>query len=186
MEDSMHVEYVARNFDLTDEIRDYTEKKLAKVERFVEEPVEIRVTLEQEKHRLMAEIHLSHKHGVAQAAEETSEMIDAINLAVDKLEKQTRRSRKKFMAQRRKLDRQVESPSWPVEVLEGEPLSRHRERRVIKRSVLPIKPMSVEEAALELESSQNDFVVFRDSSSEQVSVLYKRRDSNYGLISPES
>lgn len=182
----MHVEYVARNFELTDEIRDHVEKLLSKVEKFVEEPVEIRVTLEQEKHRQHAEIHLSHKHGVVHAADETSEMVDAINLTVDKLEKQARRSRKKFIAKRRKLDRQAEPPSWPVEVLEGEPLSARRERRVIKRSVLPIKPMTVEEAALQLESSQNDFVVFRDSASEQVNVLYKRRDSNYGLISPES
>jgi putative sigma-54 modulation protein len=58
-------------------------------------------------------------------------------------------------------------------------------RRVIKRSVLSIKPMSVEEAALQLEGSTNDFVVFKDALSEQVSVLYKRRDANYGLISPE-
>lgn len=182
----MHVEYVARHFDLTDEIRDYTEKKLIKVERFVEEPVEIRVTLEQEKHRQLAEIHLSHKHGVVQANEETSEMLDAINLAVDKLEKQVRRSRKKFIAQRRKLDRQVEVPSWPVDVLASEPPESGTDRRVIKRSVLPIKPMTVEEAVLQLESSQNDFVVFRHSGSEQVNVLYKRRDANYGLISPES
>lgn len=181
----MHVEYVARQFQLTDEIRDYTEKKLAKVEKFVEEPVEIRVTLEQEKHRQTAEVHISHKHGVLQATEETSEMADAINLAVDKVEKQARRARKKFMAQRRKLDRQMEEPSWPVEVLAGEAPATGSERRVVERSALPIKPMTVEEAVLQLESSQNEFVVFRDSASEQLSVLYKRRDANYGLISPE-
>jgi putative sigma-54 modulation protein len=182
----MNVEYVARNFELRDEIRDYTERKLAKIKRFAEEPVEIRVILEQEKHRHIAEITLSHRHGTIQATEQTEQMTDAINLAVDKVEKQARRSRKKYMDQRRKRDRQVvEEPHWPVEVLEAETLRAGSGRRVIKRSALPIKPMSVEEAALQLEGSSNDFVVFKDATSDQVSVLYKRRDANYGLISPE-
>ncbi|MGB6995373.1 MAG: sigma 54 modulation/S30EA ribosomal C-terminal domain-containing protein, partial [Thermoanaerobaculia bacterium] len=60
-----------------------------------------------------------------------------------------------------------------------------RSPRIVKSSVLSIKPMSIDEAALQLEDSKNDFVVFRDAASDQVSVLYKRRDQNYGLISPE-
>ena len=181
----MNVEYVARQFELTDQVRGYAEKKLGKALKFVEEPVDVRVTLVQEKHRSIAEIMLSHRFGVAQAAEETDEMADAINLAVDKVEKQVRRGRKKYMSQRRRRDRQ-EVHHWPVEVLEAEPLTTGTGRRVIKRSALPIKPMSVEEAALQLESSSNDFVVFKDAVSQQVSVLYKRRDANYGLISPEA
>jgi putative sigma-54 modulation protein len=90
------------------------------------------------------------------------------------------------MDQRRRRDRRQEELHWPVEVLEAEPLAHGGERRVIKRSALPIKPMSIEEAALQLESSSNDFVVFKDATSQQVSVLYKRRDANYGLISPEA
>ncbi len=58
-------------------------------------------------------------------------------------------------------------------------------RRVIKSSLLQIKPMTIEEAALQLEGSKNDFVVFRDAVNDRVSVLYKRRDDNYGLIAPE-
>ena len=182
----MNVEYVARHFDLTDDLRDYAEKKLDKALKFVEEPIDVRITLVQEKHRQIAEIKLGHRHGIAQATEETDDMRDAVNLAADKVEKQVRRSRKKFMAQRRRRDRQVEQPHWPVEVLEAEPLNQGTARRVIKRSVLAIKPMSVEEAALQLDGSSNDFVVFKDASSDKVSVLYKRRDANYGLISPEA
>ncbi len=181
----MNVEYVARNFEQNDAIRAYTEKKLAKILKFVEEPVEVRVTMEQEKHRHIAEVALAHRHGHIQATEETDDMVDAINLAVEKVEKQARRSRKKFMDQRRKRDRQVEEPHWPVEVLEADALTSGQGPQVIQRNVLPIKPMSVEEAALQLEGSSNDFVVFKDAASDQVSVLYKRRDANYGLISPE-
>ncbi len=181
----MNVDYVARNFEHTDAIRAYTEKKLGKILRFVEEPVEVRVTMVQEKHRHLAEVALKHRHGAIQAAEETDDMADAINLAIDKVEKQARRARKKFKDQRRRKDRRVEEPHWPVEVLEAESLNDSQGPQVIRRSVLPIKPMSVEEAALQLEGSSNDFVVFKDAASDQVSVLYKRRDANYGLISPE-
>lgn len=184
----MNVEYVARHFDLDDEIRDYTEGKLRKVEKFVEEPVDVRITLVQEKHRHIAEVKLGHRHGVIQATEETGQMQDAVNLAVDKVEKQARRARKKFMDQRRRNNRQYsEFPSWPLEVLEAESLRTGSEgRRVIKRSALPIKPMTVEEAALQLEASSNDFLVFKDSSTDRVSVLYKRRDTNFGLIAPDA
>ena len=88
------------------------------------------------------------------------------------------------MDKRRKADRN-NGNQWPVDVLEKASLSGGTEPRIIKSSVLSIKPMSLDEAALRLEGSQNDFLVFRDANNDQVSVLYKRKDSNYGLISPE-
>ena len=170
----MNIDYVARNYPLDDQIRTYTSDKLQKVAKFLEDPVEIRVTLEHEKHRYIADLHVAHRFGVIKANEENDDMYDAINLAVDKTEKQARRSRKKFR------DNQ-----WPVEVLERASVGAGGSPRIVKKSVLSIKPMSIDEAALQLEDSKNDFVVFRDAASDEVSVLYKRRDQNYGLISPE-
>ena len=114
----MNIEYVARNVELDDRIRSFATDKLQKVEKFLEEPIEVRVSVAQEKHRAMAELHVTHKHGLIQAAEETTEILDAINLAVDKAEKQARRSRKKFFDKRRKADRSNGS-RWPIEILEG-------------------------------------------------------------------
>jgi len=180
----MHIDYVARNYPLDDQIRSYTSDKLQKVAKFLDDPVEIRVTLEHEKYRYIADLHVSHRFGVIKANEENDDMYDAINLAVDKTEKQARRSRKKFRDKRRKADRS-NGNQWPIEVLERGSIGEGRSPRIVKSSVLSIKPMSIEEAALQLEDSKNDFVVFRDAGSDQVSVLYKRRDQNYGLISPE-
>lgn len=180
----MNVEYVARNFEMDDRIREFTNDKLAKVIKFLDEPVEIRVTLEKEKHRQSAELRLAHRFGLIQAHEETDDMFDAVNLAVDKAEKQARRSRKKFMDKRRKADR-VNGQQWPIEVLERASVGGGGKPRIIKSGVLSIKPMSIDEAALELDDSKNGFVVFRDSVSDQVSVLYRRNDDNYGLITPE-
>lgn len=180
----MNIDFVAHSIQLDDEIREYAHTKLNKLTKFLDEPIEVRVSLAQERHRCHADLHIVHRHGLIQATEETDELLDAINLAVDKAGKQARRSRKKFIDKRRKADRN-NGNQWPVEVLERASVGGGVTPRIIKSSVLSIKPMSLDEAALHLEESKNDFVVFRDANSDQVSVLYKRRDSNYGLISPE-
>ncbi len=183
----MIVEYVGKHFHPGDQIKAYAEDKLSKVLPFVEEPIEVRITLEAEKARHVADVHLSHRHGVLQATEETENMVDAINAAVDKVAKQARRSRKKFIDQRRRKDRgSAEDNRWPVDVIEAASLDAGGGIKVVKSTHLPIKPMSVDEAALTLQSSRSEFIVFRDAATEEVSVLYRRKDQNYGLIVPES
>jgi len=180
----MNIDYLSRNFELEDRLRDYAASKLGKLSRFLEEPVEVTVTLEQEKYRQIVELRVAHRHGLLQATGETEEMRDTINLVVDKIEKQARRSRKKYKAKRRRADRVNGQHQWPVEVLERGTLAEGNPR-IIKSSRLNIKPMGLDEAALQLDSATNDFVVFRDARTDRVCVLYKRRDDNYGLISPD-
>ncbi|MDX1501730.1 MAG: ribosome-associated translation inhibitor RaiA [Thermoanaerobaculia bacterium] len=180
----MNVDYVGRNYPLDDRIREHTEEKLAKLLKFLQEPVEIRVTLEQEKHRQIAELHLAHRHGVIQATDEAETMPDAVNLAAAKAEKQARRATKKFQDKRRRADRNNHVHHWPIDVLEGESVATGQPR-IVRSSRIPVKPMSIEEAALELDGSKHEFVVFRNSATSRVNVLYRRRDSNYGLIAPE-
>lgn len=180
----MNIEYLGRGYSLDDGVRDHVEDKLGKVERFLEEPVEVRVTLEVEKNRQIADVHIHHRHGALQAKEEALDMREALNSALAKVEKQARRSRKKLTGRKRRAE---PTNHWPLEIVErtslGEPAQDGP--RVIRSTQLKIKPMTIDEAALELEGSKNDFVVFRNSSTEKVNVLYKRRDENYGLIAPE-
>ena len=180
----MNIDYVARNCNLDDRVRSFTEGKLQKVTKFLDEPLEIRVSMEQKKHRSIVDLHIAHRFGVIQATEETPEILDAVNLAVDKAEKQARRSSKKYKDKRRKADRS-NGNQWPVEVLARESVGQGESPRIVKTSTLDIKPMRLDEAALILESSKNEFFVFRDAESDQVSVIYKRKDNNYGLISPD-
>lgn len=181
----MNVEFVARDYDLNDRIREFANKKLKKVVKFLQNP-EARFTLQTRKHRQIADLHVSHRFGVIQANEETDDMFDSVNLVVDKAEKQARRSIKKFQDKRRRGERgESGHAGWPVSVLEGGSVDRGEEPRIVKSSRFAIKPMTLDEAAIQLRESKNEFVVFKDSESDQVSVLYKRRDENYGLISPE-
>ncbi len=101
----MNVEYVGRHVQLNDEIRSFAERKLGKVTKFLEEPIEVRITLVEEKHREIVEVHIAHRFGVLQAREETNALLEALNLAIDKLESQAERARKKFMDRRRRGDR---------------------------------------------------------------------------------
>lgn len=182
----MNIDYVGRNVEIDDRLRSFTGRKLEKVTKFLQDPVEIRVTLETEKHRNIADLHISHKHGVLQATEETADLYESVNQAVDKVEKQARRSKNRAIDRRRRADRETTNGQrWPLEVLARESLAAGSVPRIIKTTHLPIKPMSIEEAALWLEQGKNEFVVFRDARNERVSVLYKRKDNNYGLIAPE-
>ncbi len=181
----MKIEFTGRHYRLGERVRQYTEDKLQKLTKFLYEPVEAQVILETEKRRQIAEFHVSHRHGVLQATEESDHMREAINAGVEKLEKQARRSRKKFVDKRRRAQRQDEGHHWPLDVLDAASVGSDSRPRVIKTTRLSIKPMTIDEAALELDGSKNEFFVFRDSGTDRVSVIYRRKDSHYGLISPD-
>jgi len=178
----MKTEIIGRNVQIDDRLRRSVERKLHKLEKFLDEPAEARVTLATERHRHVAELHIAHRLGVLQATEQSDgNLLDAILRVVATVEEQARRSHQKLVDKRRRRN----NHRWPVEVLDQESVGAGSVPRVIETSHLPIKPMTIEEAALELEGSEHGFVVFRDATSDRLSVLYKRRDQNYGLIAPE-
>lgn len=183
----MNIEYTGRNYSIDDRVRTFTEDKLQRLGKFLQDPVEVRVTLEEaaKGKRQKAEVHIHHRLGLLQAAEETHEMLESLGTAIGKVEKQARRSNAKMIDRRRRPDRNGEPHGWPMEVVERESVRGGGEPRVIRSTRIQIKPMSIDEAALQLESSRNDFVVFRDATTDRVNVLYKRKDDNYGLIAPE-
>jgi putative sigma-54 modulation protein len=102
----MIFEVIGRNFHVDDAIRRHVELKLQKLSRFLDEPVEAKLTLVAEKHRHIAELHISHRAGILQATEETSgAMSDAVNLLLDTIEEQARRSHEKLVDKRRRSER---------------------------------------------------------------------------------
>ena len=182
----MEIKYTGKHFQVDERIRSFADGKLAKMSRFLEGPVEAHLTLETEKHRQIAELHVSHRFGILKATEEAEQMLDAILSVAEKVEKQARRARKKYQDKRRRADRNNnEEWHWPVDVVEAASVHAPAGPRIIKTGRLPIKPMTIEEAALGLTASKNEFFVFRDSTTDRVSVLYRRNDGHYGLIAPE-
>lgn len=177
----MKVEYIARKVTLTDPVRDLTEKKLAKVEKYFNDIIEVRVELGQERHLYVADIFIKGKDFDIRTTCRNKDLTTAIQESVDKLEMQARKAKSRLKDNKRAV---AESPSWSEEVLEpdsvesGEPV-------IVTRSSIPVKPMTIEEAMMQLRGTGIDFIVFRNAASDRVNVLYRRRDNNLGLITPE-
>lgn len=182
----MQIEFVARDFRLNQTVRDLTTGKLKKLEKFLHEPIAAHVVLEVKKHRHRAEIQIHHRHGSLQATEETEGMEGSLNLVVDKLEKQARRSSKKFQTTRRRAARRDSNEIWAHSVVKASRDEEGSPRRIVASNRLQVKPMALDEAVMQLESSGSEFLVFRESEAQAVRVLYKRKDGDYGLIAPQS
>lgn len=180
----MKIDFTARHFSLDEQLKEYAEKRVQRLDRYLEDPVRVQVILGVEKHSRTAELVVHHRHGSLQATEEAADLRGAVYAVTETAEKQARRARKKFIDKRRRAQHQA--VQWPLEVLDAESVGRGEAApQVIKVTNLEIKPMTIDEASLALGRSKNDFFVFLDANSERVSVLYRRHDNNYGLIAPE-
>jgi putative sigma-54 modulation protein len=180
----MKIEIVGRNLPIDDALRAFIEQKAKKLERLLDAEAEVRFTLVHEKHLQLAEIHASHRSGIVQASEETEGTLrEAVPRLIEKAAEQLRRARDRRVKKGRRNGRT--GGRWPVEVLDSASMADGKPPRVIETSEVAIKPMSVEEAVLALEDSAHGFVVFHDSARDRLSVLYRRKDKNYGLVAPE-
>jgi putative sigma-54 modulation protein len=186
----MATEISGRNYEVTPDIRALLEKKLGKIkEKLFDGVIEMRVVLRVEKYRNSCEILIVGKEQDVKSVQESDEsMLDAINAAVDHVKRQAQKNRKKIRDHHR-ADRGTEQVTgWTVQVLDPGQLRQtndHNQPRIIKTNNLPIRPMSIEDAALRLDDSKNEFIVFRDLDTNKISVIYKRRDNNLGLIAPK-
>lgn len=177
----MELELIARNIELTPQQRKLAQKKFDRLAKYFNAVQEARITVAQEKHRVAMEGYVRGKDFEVEASSETPEWAASLQDLVGKLEQQARKMKQRLTARKRPREKEG---SWQVEVVESESVRRGAPEVVETRQV-PVLPMTVDEAALQLESSNDDFIVFREADSDRVSVLYRRRDRNYGLVTPE-
>jgi putative sigma-54 modulation protein len=186
----MATEISGRNYEIPPDIRDMVEKKLARIEeKLFDDVIDVRVVLQVEKYRNICEILITGKdHDVKTVQESDESMQDAINSALDHLKRQAQKNREKIRDHHRKDGAKPVVNEWAVQVLEPSQMREDTDERlprIVKTNNIAIRPMSIEEAALRLDDSKNEFIVFRDIDNDKVSVIYKRRDNNLGLIAPE-
>ena len=177
----MAVEMTGRNVTVTNALRALAEKGTRRLERHLGGPAGVRIVVWQEKHVFNAEVIVTHRRRRWTSQEQRSDLEAAVAFALEKIDTQARKNTE------RRRDRKHRAQNAKAGNGESVPKSRSRpsDSRVVRAGRLPIKPMSVEEAALAMDASDREFLVFRDASSERVSVLYKRRDGDLGLIVPE-
>ena len=176
----MRLQVKGRNLEVSESIRAYAEEKLRKLDRHLAPPTQVELELAVEKNPSIASNHVAEatvwtKGPVLRARETSPDMRASIDQLVDKLERQVKRYRDK-----RRRRNHAPGPITPaaVEPVQAEPL-------IVKTKQFAVKPMSAEEAVLQLELVGHDFFVFQDADSGDVNVVYRRRDGNYGVIEPQ-
>ncbi len=179
----MDISVTFRHMQPTESLKTYAEEKVSKIKKYLDFPLEAHVVLSVEKFRHIADVTLSINGTWIKGIEETDDMYSAIDQVMDKLEKQVKKYLSKIR-NRRAENRKSEEPLGAEETEED--VAFGLEGPSIEVEKMIAKPMDPEEAAMQLSTSQQDFIVFRNSRSEQINVIYKRKDGNLGLIEPSS
>jgi putative sigma-54 modulation protein len=174
----MNVHYTARQAALTPGIRDYCEKRLARLKKLVDDVLDVNIILIVEKNRNKAEINVRAKGGGIAVSEETLDMMDSLNQAFDTLEKRVRKERAKWREKKRRGGRERKALAPAVEAA-PEP-----EKRIIRVSSYSLKPMTLEEAIVQLDARNKEVFLFRRAGSQDWAVVYRRKDGHYGLVEP--
>lgn len=179
----MQITTTFRHMESSEPLKAYAQEKLDKVQKYIDEPIVAQVFLTVEKIRHIAEITITAKGITIKASEETNDMYAALDAVTDKIERQLRRYKERIKAHKPgndSTDRRVKKT-----ILAAESIEQSQEPVIIKSNTFSIKPMSVEEAVMQMDLLNKDFLVFTDSSTEDINVIYRRKDGNFGLIEPQ-
>lgn len=172
----MRVLVYGKNIEVTEGLRGMLEKKLSKLDKYFNPEVEATATLSTQKNKHRLEVQIKFNGSLLRAEEVTEDMYASIDKVVDKLEGQLRKYKTKI--DKKQKDQAIRFESFTKET------GTVMDSIIVKTKKFPIKPMSAEEATLQMDLLGHNFFVFLDSDSDEVNVVYKRKDGNYGLIEP--
>ncbi|MEZ4527572.1 MAG: ribosome-associated translation inhibitor RaiA [Desulfobacterales bacterium] len=176
----MQTSVTFKNLDPSEPLKAYATEKLNRFDRFLDNPAEASVVLSVEKFRHIAEINIIGDRLKINGREETGDMYSAIDMVLDKLEKQIKKSKQKIRG--RRTDRKGGKPGdMGFDSAEG---SEEESGGEIIVSSIDYKPMDPEEAVMQLDLADDSFLVFTNARTQQVNVVYRRNDGNYGLVQP--
>ncbi|HXY38580.1 MAG TPA: ribosome-associated translation inhibitor RaiA [Vicinamibacteria bacterium] len=177
----MKIEFTGRQTEVPQAARRVAERKLAKLGRLLPSLTRAHVTLSAERHRQVAEVSVHSRHLDLAAVEATPDAAASVAKAIEKLVRQAEKQRTRIRERKGAASPRL----LPAEAAPGNGDGAEAPR-VIRARRAVVKPMTLEEAMLEMEGRPDGVVVFRDAGSERVSVLFRRKDGNLGLIEPEA
>jgi len=177
----MQTSVTFKNLDPSEHLKSYVTEKLNRFDKLLDNPAEAGVVLLVEKHRHIAEVNITGDRMSINGKEETGDMYSAIDMVLDKLEKQLKRSKQKIRERRASAKGQTRTIRE-----EASRMAEEEPAREVKIESLEYKPMDVEEAVLQMDLTDQGFLVFTNARSSQINVLYRRKDGHYGLIQPRS
>ena len=165
---------------VTDAMKEYIEEKLEKLNKYLENSENVRasVMVKVKNHEQRVEITIPLKAFILRSEESKDDFYAAVDKTIDKLERQIRKNKTRIMSKQVKTNKDFSMSAFADE----EDLD---DKKILKRKKVEVKPMNEEEAILQMELLGHQFYMYKDSETNQVAVVYKRTDGNYGVIESE-
>jgi putative sigma-54 modulation protein len=182
----MRLDITGRHVTVTPALRQLITRRLATLERVLNDAAisaQVIVTKEKYRHKVEVAIHTRGDHTLSATAEANSWHL-AMPATAIKLEKQAKKLKGKWDARKRQASRASRNRKALPQAGETVVAPAAEGPRVVRATRYPVKPMSIEDAAFSLEAGDDAFVVFRSADDDAVSILYRRKDGNLGLIQP--
>ena len=175
----MRYTITGRNIEVTPALRDTVKDKLVKLEKYFSPDTEVIVTLSVQRELQKIEVTIPVKGSIIRAEESSTDMYVSIDLVEEIIERQIKKYRKKL------IDKKQSAQAFSTLFMEAEEEVQEEEIRIEKTKHFDMKPMYPEDACLEMELLGHNFYMFLNAETDQMSVVYKRKGSTYGLIEPE-
>jgi len=172
----MEITVRGKGIQITNALKEYVDKRIGRLDKFFEEDTAAQVTMTVEKDRHKVEVTIPVNGYIIRGEEETNDMYASVDLVIDKLDKQIDKYKTK-------LAKKIRNGS--LKDFTGKADMTPDEPKIVRTKSFSIKPMSPEEAILQMNLLGHSFFVFSNAETEQVNVIYRRKDGNYGLIEPE-
>lgn len=176
----MNITIIGRKFNLKDSFRDYAQQKMKKIQRIFGDETDVKITVTVEKEWQTVETTL-RKDGMVYRAECSAEkMEEALDKTIDDLVRKIRKNKTR-------IEKRLKEGAFDLLPEDVDDLSDEQEGeiKIVKNKHFPVKPMDAEEAVLQMNLIGHQFFMFRDMHSGEINVVYRRKDGNYGLLSPE-
>ena len=162
---------------VTDAISDYVKLKIGKLDKyFKDENIESNIVVKVRGNRQIIEVTIFMDNFILRSEEEHDDLYAAIDLVIDKLERQIRKNKTKLKNQN--INNKYKQFNFEYETL----VEEEEDNKIVKRKTISTKPMDEEEAILEMELLGHSFFVYKDRNNNSINVIYKRKDGNYGII----
>ncbi len=181
----MQISVTFKNLDPSDHLKSYAQNKLNKLDKLLDSPAEANVVLSVEKIRHIAEIKIISGKLSINCREKTTDMYSSIDMALDKLEKQIKKNKEKIRNHRQGNRSELLERQTLSEDMSSNPLDESKESQIRVQNI-DFKPMDVDEASMQMDLIEDNFIVFTNSRTDRVNVLYRRKDGDLGLIQPRS
>ncbi len=171
----MKTTIVARKMDLTSGMKEYVEKKISKLDKFFDDDAEAKITMSVEKNRQKIEATIINRNTIFRVEQVTSDMYVTMDKIIDDMERQIRKNKTR-------LEKKMRSEAFADFGVVDVTVEEEKEFNIIKTKSFTTKPMSNEEAILQMNLLGHTFFVYKNDVTEKNNIVYKRNDGNYGII----